>query len=60
MTTLPKRHRVISSEPATPTQAPKAKRVAAPKAKRVAAPKAKRVGARTKAQNEQDPEEDAE
>jgi len=52
MTALPKRPRVISSEPATPTQAPKDKRVTVPKAKS--------VGARTKAQKEQDPEEDAE
>jgi hypothetical protein len=60
MTTLPKRPRVVSSEPATPTRAPKAKRVAAPKGKRVVAPKGKRAGARTRAQKEQDPEEDAE
>jgi len=57
MTTLPK---LIFFEPATPTQAPKAKGVVAPEAKRVVAPKAKRVGALTKAQREQDPEEDAE
>jgi hypothetical protein len=44
MTTLPKRPGVVSSEPVTPTRAPKAKR----------------VGARTRAQKEQDPEEDAE
>ena len=66
MTTLPKRPRVVSSEPATPTRAPKAKRVGAPKGKRVGAPKGrhvgapkgKRAGARTRAQKEQDPEED--
>ena len=43
-TTLPKRPRVVSSEPATPTRAPKAKR----------------AGAHTRAQKEQEPEVDAE
>jgi hypothetical protein len=44
MTTLPKHFRLVSSEPATPTRAPEAKR----------------VGALTRARGEQDAEEDAE